>query len=117
MKNLTVTLGLILLMSMGILHDADSLHVMRTHLQLRSICSEMAAGAADILAGGGNLEDAEAYAADILQRNREGSMEWELEIVGNTITVKVRTDEMSLTGPASGSPLHLTYQITRKLVS
>ena len=117
MKNLIITLGLILLMSLGILHDGDSMHVMRTRIKLHRICDEMADAAAAVLKRGGSPEEAEAYAEEILLRNSGNGMEWELEIMGNTIKVKVRTGELPLRGAVPEPPLHIEYQTSGYIAS
>ncbi len=117
MKNLIITLGLILLMIQGMIHDGDSMTIMKKHLQLRSLCCEMADAAASVMESGGSPEAAKNYAEEILQRNSENEMEWEIEIMDNTITVKVRTGEIYLQSPGQDRPLHLTYQIERNLIS
>ena len=117
MKNLIITLGLILLMSQGILHDGDSMHVMRTRMKLHRICDEMADAVAAVLERGGSPDEAEAYAEEILLRNSGTGMEWELEIMGNTIKVKVRTGELPLRGAAPEQPLYIEYQTSGNIAS
>jgi hypothetical protein len=104
-------------MSLGILHDGDSMHVMRTRMKLHGICDEMADAAAAVLKRGGDYEEAEKSAEEILLRNSGNGMEWELEIMGNTIKVKVRTGELPLRGVAPESPLHIEYQTSENLAS
>lgn len=117
MKNLIVTLGMILLMSLGLLHDGDSMHMMRMHQEQRRICSAMADAAAAVLENGGTLEEAERSAGYILSGNSDDVSEWELEVVGNTIIVKVRNGDISLQGPAPEEPLNLTCQVSRTFSS
>ena len=117
MKNLIITLGLILLMSLGMLHDGDCTHIMRTRIKLHGICDEMADAAAAVLERGGSPEEAEAYAEEILLKNSENRMEWELEIMGNTIIVKVRSGELFLRGAAPEEPLYIEYQTSRHITS
>ena len=117
MKNLIITLGLILLMSLGILHDGDSMHIMRTRMKLHGICDEMADAAANVLERGGSPEEAEKYAEEILLRNSGSVIEWELEIMGNTIIVKVRTGELPLRGTAPEQPLYVEYQTSENIAS
>ena len=117
MKNLIITLGLILLMCLGILHDGDSMHMMRTRMKLHGICDEMADAAAAVLEKGGSPVEAEANAEEILRRNSGKGMEWELEIMGNTITVKVRIGELPLRGADPEEPLYMGYQTSRRITS
>ena len=117
MKNLIITLGLILLMSQGILHDGDSMHVMRTRMKLHRICDEMADAAAAVLERGGTSDEAEAYAEEILLRNSGNGMEWELEIMGNTITVKARTSELPRRGAVPEQSMYIEYQAKRSITS
>ena len=76
-------------MTMGIVHDEESLHIMRARQELRNVCSEMADGAVTVLRNGGTPEEAEKAAAEILRKNTGTEAVWELENMGNTITVKV----------------------------
>ena len=117
MKNLIITLGLILLMTLGILHDGDSMHIMRTRMKLHEICDEMADAAASVLERGGSPEEAETYAEEILLRNSGNGMEWELEIMGNTITVKARTSELPRRGAVPEQSMYIEYQAKRSITS
>ena len=117
MKNLIITLGLILLMSLGKVHDGDSIQIMRARMKLSWICEEMTDAAAAVLKRGGSREDAEACAEEILLRNSGNGMEWELEIMGNTIHVKVRTGELPLQGKNLELPLYVEYQTSENITS
>lgn len=96
MKNLIITLGLILLMTMGIIHDADSLHVAKSRQELKILCRGIAETACTVLEEGGSPEQAKKAAADILQGKLEPETVWEMKIQGNTVTVKVQNRQISL---------------------
>ena len=102
-----ITMGLILLMTMGIIHDNETLHIMRDRQVLRNVCGEMADAAAFSMKKGETAEEAEKLAADVLQENPGLEAVWEMKAVGNTITVKVR---------GTGYP-YITYKTERKIKS
>ena len=102
-----IAMGLILLMTMGIIHDNETFHVMRERHVLRNVCGEMADAAAFSLMNGETAEQAEKMAADILRKNPEVEAVWEMKVVGNTITVKVRGTEYP----------NITYKTERKIKS
>ena len=96
MKNLIITLGLILLMTMGIIHDTDSLHAMKNRQELKILCSGIAEAACTVLEAGGSPGEAKKAAADILEGKSEPETVWEMDIQGNTVTVKVQNRQGNL---------------------
>ncbi len=93
MKNLIITMGILSLMTMGILYETDSLHLIIRQRQISWICAEMAEAASYAFGEGKSQEEAEQAAEEILRRNTgEETAEkivWNLEKEGNTVTVKV----------------------------
>ncbi|MCI8608532.1 MAG: hypothetical protein HFE73_02715 [Firmicutes bacterium] len=69
MKNLIITVGMMLLMMMGLMYDQDCIEVIRIERRMGWVCEEMAAGAAICQEQGESVKEAKNIAEDILQRN------------------------------------------------
>ena len=89
MKNLMITLGLLMLMTMGMFYDADCMELVQTQRQLKWICAEMAEAAAAVWEEQRSWAAAEEAAAEILRRNCGKEAVWKLEKQGNLIVVNV----------------------------
>ena len=132
MKNLIITMGILLLMTMGTLYDGDCAQVMCSQRKLRGVCEEMAEAGVialetashqenlDVQENGNyreekpmerivSLEAAENAAEEILRRNREEDAVWELEKEGNTVIVKVDAGPAQLRLPFLDRRIHLSY--------
>ena len=70
MKNLILTMGILLLMITGMIYDQDCRNLIDTERRLRWVCEEAAYGAAvKLWREGKSMQEAEAAAEEILQRN------------------------------------------------
>ena len=137
MKNLIITMGILLLMTMGTLYDGDCAQVMCSQRKLRWVCEEMAEAVVialetashqedlDVQENGNyreekpmerivSLEAAEAAAEEILRRNREEDAVWELKKEGNTVIVKVDTGPAQLRLPFLDGRIHLSHTVEKQ---
>ena len=115
MKNLIITLGLVLLMTMGILHDADSAAVLIAYRSTNRICGEMADAAEICMEQGGTLDAAESAAWEVLQKSEEENLVWELSLSGNTIHVKVKNRDIALRLPLVRQGIQIVIDEEREI--
>ena len=115
MKNLIITMGLILLMTMGMIHDGDSAAVLLAHRSTVRLCSEMADAAAISMEKGGSREEAETAIVGVLQKNGEENLVWEMNMSGNTIHVKVENRNVSLRIPFISQEIRVVIEEERKI--
>lgn len=117
MKNLILTLGIVLLMTMGMYYDVDSTTVICERRQLKWVCEEMA-DAAVWCAEKGRWNEAESLAEEILRRNMGDSaseLAWNLTRKGNTIRVKVEGKTVLLNLPLPAENIVLAYETEQQL--
>ena len=112
MKNMILTLGILLLMTMGMMYDADCMAVTGQIRHLRWVCEEMADAAA-YCAETGKWQMAEKMAEEVLLKNMgsdSAELVWNLTCEGNTIRVKVRGQSVFLHLPLPERTMELSYE-------
>jgi hypothetical protein len=101
-----------MLMTMGILYDADCMKAAGEFRHLKWVCEEMADAAA-CCARQQRWQDAEDSAAEILRRNlaeNEGEAEWKLTEDGDIITVELHRRIKFSSPLLFGRMLQLSYK-------
>ena len=117
MKNLILTMGIILLMTMGLVYDADCMQVTRQLRYLEWVCEEMA-DAAEFCVRTQHWDMAESMAEDVFEKNKTEYMRnavWNLEKEGSMLTVKVTAGPISLRLPFLDNQFCLSHQAERNL--
>ena len=93
MKNLILTMGILLLMITGMIYDQDCRNLIDTERRLRWVCEEAAYGAAvKLWREGKSMQEAEAAAEEILQRNLD-PVQWEMEMKDGIVEIRADLGE------------------------
>ncbi|MGN1144051.1 MAG: hypothetical protein ACI4SU_05755 [Anaerovoracaceae bacterium] len=99
MKNLILTMGILLLMITGMIYDQDCRCLIETERRLKWVCEEAAYGAAvKLWREGKSMQEAEAAAEEILQRNLD-PVQWEIEMKDGVVEIRVDLGEADLRLP------------------
>ena len=114
MKNLLITMGIVILMAMGITYDQDLMYLAQQQRHLKWIAHEMADAAAAVLSRDEFEEiqvwDAAERAAEaILRKNTSEDTVWYMEKRDNTVVVKVSRGPVSMRLPFLDSTISLSY--------
>ena len=112
MKNLILTMALLLLMNMGMLYDADCISVSGQFRHLKWVCEEMQ-DAVVCCAEKGTWQEAATFAEEILRKNmgeESGSLVWNVARRNNTIAVKVSGKPVFLHLPLPDRCMKLSYE-------
>ncbi|MGN0712138.1 MAG: hypothetical protein ACI4LJ_00045, partial [Anaerovoracaceae bacterium] len=93
MKNLILTTGILLLMITGMIYDQDCRNLIETQRRLKWVCEEAAYGAAvKLWREGKSMQEAEAAAEEILQRNLD-PVQWEMEMKDGIVEIRADLGE------------------------
>ena len=120
MKNLLITLGILILMTMGMVYDQDLLYLAQQQRNLKWIAHEMADAAAAHLSQS-ELEEVQAWDAaeraveDILRKNTSEDTVWYMEKRGNTVVVKVSRGPAAMCLPFPDKSISLSYCAEEKI--
>lgn len=110
-----------MLMSMNLLYEMDSFHLILQDRQVKWICGEMADAALISLENGSTWGGAGNLAEEILLRNTEGKNEektvWNMKKMGRLIQVKVTAQPSGFSLPFLDSHIHLSASETRGILS
>ena len=108
MKNLILTMGILLLMTTGMVYDQDCRRLTETERRLKWVCEEAAYGAAvNLWRERKSLQEAEAAAEEILRRNLDldenmepnahtvfcGPVRWEMEMDRGIVVIRADMGE------------------------
>ena len=93
MKNLILTMGILLLMITGMIYDQDCRNLIDTERRLRWVCEEAAYGAAvKLWREGKSMQEAEAAAEEILRRNLD-TVQWKMEMKDGIVEIRADLGE------------------------
>ena len=93
MKNLILTMGILLLMITGMIYDQDCRNLIETERRMRWVCEEAAYGAAvKLWREGKSMQEAEAAAEEILRRNLD-PVKWNIEMEDGFVEIRVDLGE------------------------